>query len=64
MIFLEHTTPFEHYKILFSSGILNNLQMFTLENPVCSKEELSEMKIYLKDIHFQVVRWSSELIRK
>ncbi|EKO69074.1 hypothetical protein LEP1GSC075_1984 [Leptospira interrogans str. Kito] len=38
--------------------------MFTLENPVCSKEELSEMKIYLKDIHFQVVRWSSELIRK
>ncbi|APH40747.1 Uncharacterized protein A9P81_0844 [Leptospira interrogans serovar Copenhageni/Icterohaemorrhagiae] len=62
--FLEHTTPFEHYKIHFSSGILNNLQMFTLENPVCSKEELSEMKTYLKDIHFQVVRWSSELIRK
>ncbi|EJO70537.1 hypothetical protein LEP1GSC044_2225 [Leptospira kirschneri serovar Grippotyphosa str. RM52] len=58
--YLDLTTPFDHYKKLFSSGILKNLRMFILENPVCSEEELSEIKTLLKDCQFRVIRWSSE----
>lgn len=58
------TTPFDHYKKLFSSGILKKLRVFILENPVCSKEELSEIKTLLKECQFQVIRCSSEWIRR
>lgn len=62
--YLDLTTPFDHYKKLFSSGILKNLRVFILENPVCSEEELLKIKTLLKDCQFRVVRWSSEWIRK
>jgi hypothetical protein len=61
--YLENITPFAHYRDLFTSNSFRNIKLFIWENPVCSNEELLEIKKIMKEIQFLVIRWSSEWIR-
>ncbi|NUP08829.1 MAG: hypothetical protein HOW73_22510 [Polyangiaceae bacterium] len=62
--FPEGCTPIEDYRQLFRSRVFARLRAFTWRNPVCSADEIAELRAIVPDLQFRVVRFSAEYLRR
>lgn len=58
----SHCTPHSHYKELFLSSGLPELRSVVLRNPLCSREEIKELKALRKDVSIKLIRTSNEYL--
>ncbi len=61
--FSENCTPLDEYRTLFSSEAFRNVRRFVWRNPVCSQEEIAELKKLKADLQLLVVQTSAEYER-
>ena len=61
--FSAHLTPFADYRALFTSAAFAAVKVFRWRNPVCSPDEMAEIKALKGNRQVLVVRWSADWIR-
>lgn len=59
----DRCTPFDQYRDLFASDAFRPVKSFVFRNPVCSDEELAELKAMRPDLQMMVVRSTGEYVR-
>jgi hypothetical protein len=58
--FRANCTPLEDYRALFGSKAFSNVKRFVWRNPVCSPQEIAELKQLRADLQLLIVRTSAE----
>ncbi len=57
--FSAGVTPFADYRELFASPAFESVNVFLWKNPVCTAEQLAELKELKPDRQISIVRWTS-----
>lgn len=58
--FRAHCTPLDEYRTLFASQAFRNVKRFVWRNPVCSSQDIAELRKLRSDLQLLVVRTSAE----
>lgn len=58
--YLSNCTPLEDYRALFQSKAFATVNRFVWRNPVCTDDEIKELKALKPDLQLLVVRFSSD----
>lgn len=52
----DSCTPFDHYMQLFRSDAFDSVSRFVWRNPICTENEIAELKILRPNLQFLIVR--------
>jgi hypothetical protein len=61
--FRANCTPLEDYRMLFASEAFRSVKRFVWRNPVCSLDEVAELKKLTADLQLLVIRTSADYVR-